>query len=421
MDLLNINYEKYKLENGLEVILHQNDAIPLTSVNIWYKVGSANEKKGKTGIAHLFEHMMFQGSQNVPKEMHFRYIQEAGGNLNGSTSFDKTNYYEKVPANFLELIFWLESDRMGFLLPALTQEKLDNQKEVVFNERLERYDNQPYGTAWEKIITNLYPPAHPYSWPTIGLKDDIKGYTLDDITEFFETYYSPSNASIVVAGHFDKNEVKDLINKYFADIKGDKTPLHPSAVNGALKESIYLKEKESIQLERIYLAWPTAKAFDESDAALDILADILTGSKNARLYKKIVYENELAQDISSFQFSGKYAGHFLIIATAKPGVSLELLKENIFTELQLLCDSGVTKKELKRSKNQIKSGFIYSLQSLDTIADQLNFYNYYLGEPNSFNYDLKRYEDVKEKDIADALEKYLFKNYVELQISPIDK
>ncbi len=174
MDLLNINCEKYCLDNGLEVILHRNNSIPLTAVNIWYKTGSANEPKGKTGIAHLFEHMMFQGSKNVPKEMHFRFIQEAGGTLNGSTSFDKTNYYEKIPANFLELIFWLESDRMGFLLPALTQEKLDNQKDVVFNERLERYDNQPYGLAWEKIITNLYPEGHPYSWPTIGFKEDIK-------------------------------------------------------------------------------------------------------------------------------------------------------------------------------------------------------------------------------------------------------
>src|SRR5690606_5281902 len=200
MNLLDIEYEQYKLKNGLDVILYKNNSLPIAAVNIWYKVGSANEHKGKTGIAHLFEHMMFQGSQNVAKEMHFRYIQEAGGSLNGSTNFDRTNYYEKIPSNFLELIFWLESDRMGFLLPAMTQEKLDNQIDVVKNERLERYDNQPYGLAWEKLICNVYPENHPYSWPTIGFLDDISSFTLEDINSFFKKYYSPSNASLVAAG-----------------------------------------------------------------------------------------------------------------------------------------------------------------------------------------------------------------------------
>src|ERR1039457_5102229 len=194
MNLLDLDYEKYRLENGLEVILHQNNFPPLVSVNIWYKAGSSNEKKGKTGTANLFEHMMFQGSENVPKEMHFRYIQEAGGSLNGSTSFDRTNYFEKVPSNFLELILWLESDRMCRLLPSLTQEKLNNQVDVVRNERLERYDNQPYGLAWEIIIKNLYPEGHPYSWPTIGYLDDMSSYSLEDVTDFFNKYYSPSNA-----------------------------------------------------------------------------------------------------------------------------------------------------------------------------------------------------------------------------------
>ncbi|MEJ2618482.1 MAG: pitrilysin family protein, partial [Ignavibacteriaceae bacterium] len=227
MNILNIDYEKYKLKNGLEVILHKNDNLPLVSVNIWYKVGSANEVKGKTGLAHLFEHMMFQGSQNVPKEMHFRYIQEAGGTLNGSTTFDRTNYYEKVPSNFLELVLWLESDRMGYLLPALTQDKLNNQKDVVSNERLERYDNQPYGLAWELIITNLFPEGHPYSWPTIGFMDDIKSYSLEDVTNFFKKYYSPANASLVVTGSFDNPMTKELIEKYFGDIAGPNSLMPP--------------------------------------------------------------------------------------------------------------------------------------------------------------------------------------------------
>ncbi len=188
MDLLNIQYEKYRLNNGLNVILHKDDNLPLVAVNVWYKVGSANEQRGKTGMAHLFEHMMFQGSENVPKEMHFRYIQEAGGNLNGSTNFDRTNYYEKLPSNYLELALWLESDRMGFFLPALTQEKLDNQKGVVINERLERYDNQPYGLAWEIILANLYRKEHPYSWPTIGSIDDISNFSLEEVSSFFRRY-----------------------------------------------------------------------------------------------------------------------------------------------------------------------------------------------------------------------------------------
>jgi zinc protease len=224
-----------------------------------------------------------------------------------------------------------------------------------------------------------------------------------------------------VAGHFEKAEVKKLIQKYFGNIESGSPPSPLSAVNGQLKENIYLKHKEQVQLERIYFAWPSAKAFAPEDASLDIAADILTGSKNSRLYKKLVYENEIAQDVSSFQYSGKYSGHFLIIATARPGISLDLLKESIFNEVKVICESGITDKELVRSKNQIKSGFLYSLQGLDTIADQLNFYNYYAGEPNSFNMDLKRYEDVSNESLMNAFDKFLMKNYVELRISAVDK
>ncbi len=225
----------------------------------------------------------------------------------------------------------------------------------------------------------------------------------------------------MVAGHFETDEVKSLIQKYFGDIPGAQLPAPVIAANGPLKENIFLKHKEQVQLERIYFAWPTARVFADEDASLDVLADLLTGSKSSRLHKKLVYENEIAQDVSSFQFSGKYSGHFLIIATAKPGISLDMLKESIFKELKHLCDSGISDKELLKSKNQIKSGFIYSLQGLDTIADQLNFYNYYTGEPNSFNKDLKRYEAVSRESVTSALEKYILKNYVELRISAVDK
>lgn len=421
MDILNLKYEKYKLDNGLEVILHQNRALPLVAVNVWYKVGSSSEVEGKTGIAHLFEHMMFQGSENVPKEMHFRNIQEAGGTLNGSTSVDRTNYFEKLPANYLELALWLESDRMGFFLPALTQEKLDNQKDVVKNERLERYDNQPYGLAWELILTNLYPEGHPYSWATIGFLHDIKGYTLHDVKSFFNRYYSPNNASLVVAGDFESDEAKLLIEKYFSGISSGSNNTQQDVPLFKLKKNKILTHPDNVQLERLYLAWPTVKVFDDSDASLDVLSDLLAGSKNSRLYKSLVFEKEIAQDVSAFQFSGKYGGHFNIIATAKPGNSIDDLKLEIFRELDLLINKGLNKNELIRSKNGIKSGFVFSLQNLEHLADQMNAYNFYIDEPNSFAFDLNRYNSVTENSIINAVENHLKYPFVELRVIPESK
>ena len=418
MDLLNIEYEKYRLNNGLNVILHKNDNLPLVAVNLWYRVGSANEQMGSTGMAHLFEHMMFQGSENVPKEMHFRYIQEAGGNLNGSTNFDRTNYYEKLPSNFLELALWLESDRMGFFLPALTLEKLDNQKGVVINERLERYDNQPYGQAWEIILSNLYKKEHPYSWPTIGSIDDISNFSLEEVSSFFRKYYSPSNASLVVAGNFKDKFVKEKIEKYFGDIPDSVTveKINPAPVK--LDEKKLIVREENVQLERIYLAWPTDRVYSGDDAALDILADLLSGSKNSRLYKNIVFEKELAQDISAFHFSGKLAGHFMIIATAKKGKSIDSIKDEIFKELENVRTKGISGHEMIKTRNSIRSGFIYSLQNLDTMANQLNYYDFFLGEPNSFNYDLKRYNEVEEDEIKRIVEKYFTGYFLELRVRP---
>jgi zinc protease len=418
MELLNIPYEKYKLANGIEIILFQNRNLPSVAINIWYRVGSANEIKGKSGLAHLFEHMMFQGSKNVPKEMHFRYIQEAGGSLNASTSFDRTNYFEKLPANEFELALWLESDRMGLFLDALDQVKLDNQKSVVLNERLERYDNQPYGLAWEKLLSNLYPKNHPYSWPTIGYYKDIESYTLDDVQAFFKQYYSSSNSTIVIAGNFETDKIKSLIEKYFGELTKAEKPPTLNSNPAELEETKSITFEDKVNLERIYLAWHTQNAFNEDDAALDILSDIFSGSKNARLTRKLIYELQIVQDINSMQFSGKYGGHFMIVATAKPGKSLDEIKKIIFDEVSLLIDKNISKLELQRSKNVIKSNFIYSLQNIDTVADLLNLYNFYLGEPNSFNFDLNRYNNVDEVKIQRVAEKYLQKNYVELRIVP---
>ncbi len=420
MNHLNLGYVKGKLQNGLEYILYQDNSLPLVSVNIWYKVGSAYEKKGKTGLAHLFEHMMFQGSENVPKEMHFKYIQEAGGTLNGSTSTDRTNYYEKLPSNNLEVALWLESDRMGYFLPALTQEKLDNQKDVVRNERLERYDNQPYGLAWEILNKNVYPENHPYSWITIGHLKDIESYTLYDVKHFFQTYYSPNNASIVVAGDINKEKTIDLINKYFGEINSFKVDSHPQRHSVKLKNNVYVEHVDDVQLERLYLSWPSDFIFGKDDASLEICSDILSGSKNSRLHKKLVFDLQIAQDVTSFQYSGKFGGQFIIISTIKPGQDTNKIKQLILDEINEIATNGVTEKELEKSRNGIKSQFVYSMQNLDTVADHLNYYNYHLGEPNSFEFDLNRYNSVTNDSIKNALQKYLFNPYVELRIKPRD-
>ncbi len=421
MDLLNIPYKKYKLANGLEIILYANNSLPFTAVNLWYRAGSANEIAGKTGLAHLFEHMMFQGSKNVAKEMHFKYIQEAGGSLNASTSFDRTNYFEKLPANELELALWLESDRMGYFLDALDQTKLENQKSVVLNERLERYDNQPYGLAWEKLISNIYSDEHPYNWPTIGFTADIKGYTLDDVRDFFIKYYSPSNATMVIAGNMNVQKTISWIEKYFSDIRADGNPVIPDSISSKRSQEKIIVYEDKVNLERIYLAWNSVNAFETDDANLDLLSDILTGSKNARLTRKLLYELEIVQDVNSMQFSGKYGGHFMIVATAKPGKSLDDIKKIIFDEIDFISNATINERELTRSKNVITSNFIYSLQNIDTVADLLNLYNFYLGEPNSFNFDLNRYINTESQDVTNAAAKYLKNNFTELRIIPGNK
>ena len=420
IDILKINYEKFILDNGLEVVLYPDKTLPLVSVNIWYKVGSANEKNGKTGFAHLFEHMMFQGSRNVPKEMHFRYIQEAGGSLNGSTSFDRTNYYQTVPSSFLEMVLWLESDRMGYLLPALTQEKLDNQKSVVMNERRQRYENQPYGLAWEILFNNLFPEDHPYSWPTIGWMRDIENFEIEDVKTFFSTYYSPANASLVIGGDFNISKAKSLVQKYFGSIPAMKEIPEITAPSPELNDIIRIDHKDNVQLPRLYIAWHSDKLFGPEDASLDILADVLSGSKNSRLYKSLVFDKQIAQDVSAFQYSAKLCGAFIIVTTAKPGINLNTLREEIFKEITLLFKNGVTEKEIIRSKNSIKSTFIYSLQNLENKTNQINNYNCDLHAPDSFNYDLDRFGKVNSRNIIDTAKKYLEKPFTELHILPKD-
>ncbi len=416
--IIDIKYKKHRLDNGLDVILHRDNSLPIVTVNLWYHVGSSNEEKGKTGLAHLFEHMMFQGSKNIPKEMHFKYIQEAGGTLNGSTSFDRTNYYETLPSNSLELALWLESDRMGFLLETLDEEKLENQREVVMNERRQRYDNQPYGKAWETLFSNLFPENHPYHWPTIGWMNDIENYTLDDVRNFFKKYYSPDNASIVIAGDIDYESALDFVKKYFEEIPAFDNREEVIIPKNNLSENKLIQYEDNVQLPRIYLMWKSDKLYGEDDAKLDFLANALSGSKNTRLYKKLIFENHLALEAYAFQYSIQKEGVFVISATARPGISLDKLKEIILSEIEKIINEGITPFELEKSKNTIISDYIYSLQNISSLADQLNNYNMTLGEPNSFKYDLNRYNVLNIEDVKEATEKYLTKPFVELRIVP---
>ncbi len=415
-NLLDIKYEKFILSNGLEVVLYPNNSFPTVSVNIWYKVGSANEKPNKTGFAHLFEHMMFQGSQNIEKEMHFKYVQEAGGNLNGSTSMDRTNYYESLPPDSLELALWLESDRMGFLLPALTQEKLNNQKDVVMNERRQNYDNRPYGLAWELLFSNLFPVEHPYHWPTIGWMEDIERFELQDVKDFFRNYYSPNNASLVIGGNFNSVEAKKLVKKYFDNIESGKKLEEINTDSIELNETKKVVHKDNVQISRIYFAWHSDKAYSEDDAALDILADILAGSKNSRLYKNLVHDLQIAQDVSAFQYSAKYNGVLFLIVSVKHEIELSIIREKVFETINELIKSGVNEKEVVRAVNGYKSSFIYSLQNLDNMTNQINNYNCNLKEPNSFLFDLGRYNKLNTESINKVAAKYLTKNHLELDI-----
>lgn len=420
MKILSLDYEKYSLKNGLEVILYQDTSLPIAVVNLWYNVGSSRDPKSKTGLAHLFEHMMFQGSKHVKKGEHFKFIQDNGGTLNASTSFDVTNYFEKIPSDFLETALWLESDRMGFFLDALTDETLLNQIDVVKNERLERYDNQPYGLTWEKVFGMLFPHDHPYHTPTIGYMNDILSFTQNDVKGFFNAYYQPRNASLVIAGDFESGAAKDLVEKYFSGINSVEDVSQLNFEESEIVESRSEIVFDSVSLEKMLLVWKTEKIFHENNFALDILSDILTGSKNGRLHNILVLKKELALQVSAFQYSSKYGGFFCISATAKPEKSLDEIKKIILAELGELFASDVTTQELLRSKNGIKANFIYGMQSLDSVANHLNHYNFYLGEPNYFSSELACYERVEKASVKKCA-MYFDKSLIDLRFVPKDK
>jgi zinc protease len=409
-----VTFEKYTLPNGLQVILHVDRKLPVVHVNQWFHVGSKNEKLNRTGFAHLFEHMMFQGSKNTPGE-YFAYIEKAGANLftggvNGTTNHDRTNYFATVPSANLEYVLWLESDRLATLTDALTKEKLDNQRDVVKNERRQGLENQPYGRAFTLITENIFPKGHPYSWDVIGSHEDLTAASLDDVKEFFKTYYTPNNLSLVVAGDFDPAEAKRLVEKYFGSIPPGPALDRPARWIPKLDGERVIEVKDRVPQERVYISWPTAPFFAEGDADLDLAATVLSDGLSSRLNKVLVYDRQLASDVTAFQASREIASVFTVIATARPGASLSQIEQIITDEIARFAKSGPTAEELKRAQTKWEYRFVTGLERIGGFggkSDLLNQYNTYWGQPGRFEDDLNRYRRATAESVRDAAARYL--------------
>ncbi len=394
---MNISYTHHRLENGLDVLIHEDHACPIVAVNLWYHVGSKNETPGRTGFAHLFEHLMFEGSEHYDHG-YFQPLQEAGALLNGSTNADRTNYWEVVPRNALELALWMESDRMGYLLPALTDAKFENQREVVLNERRQNYENRPYGFAGMALVGALYAPDHPYHWMTIGSAEDIRAAHLDDVRAFFQTYYRPRNASLALAGDVDTDQVLALAADCFAPVEAGAEP--PPVVftppPRMTSESRLLLE-DRVELPRLYIAWHSPGLFAQDDAELDLVAELLASGKTSRLYRTLVYEERIATEIAASQNSREIGGFFQIVATAAPGRTLPELERAIARALEKFVAQGPTNLEMERCQAQAEANFVYRLQTVGGFggkSDQLNAYNMFIGDPGFFQRDLDRYRRV---------------------------
>ena len=389
-------YEKYKLANGLEVILLEDHHLPLVAVDLWYHVGPVKERPDRTGFAHLFEHMMFEGSKHVGEKAHFKYLEAAGASdINGTTDFDRTNYFETLPANQLELALWLESDRMGFLLDTLDRAKLANQRDVVRNERRQSFEGQPYGVAEEALYHQLFPKGHPYYASVIGSHADVEAARLADVRDFFKQYYTPNNSTLVITGDINKANTKALVEKYFGPFPSGPKVEAVTTQTPPISSERRLTVTDTVQLPKLMLAWLSPVAFAPGDADLDLAAQILGGGKSSRLYRKLVYEQQIAQDATCYHQSLALGSPFICEITAKPNVKIEDLEKAANAEIQALSAKGPTAAELARARNTIEAGKIRSLERLGGgggKADILNYYNQYLGDPGYLPKDIARFD-----------------------------
>ncbi len=403
LPLPTIKYEKYTLANGLDVILSEDHRLPLVSTNIWYHVGPANELPGRTGFAHLFEHMMFEGSKHVTGNGHIRYMEAAGASdLNGTTDFDRTNYFETLPSNQLELALWLESDRMGYLPDKLDQASLTNQQDVVRNERRQSIENSPYGIVEEGMFHLLFPKGHPYYADVMGSHADIQSAKLEDVRNFFKLYYAPNNASLAIVGDFDPAQAKQWVEKYFGPLRRGAPVPKITAVTPPITAERRAVIHDQVELPRVYMAWLTSPIFKPGDAQADLASSILGGGKSSRLYKKLVYEKQIALDVSASQESLILGSVFEIVVTARPGHTAAEMEKAIDEELAAFRKSGPTAVELERARNGAETGMISGLERLGGfggVADRLNEYNHYLGNPGYFPQDVQRYQSATTESI----------------------
>jgi len=419
---LEVPFRQFTLDNGLNVILHRDATVPIVAVNVWYHVGSANEKMGRTGFAHLFEHLMFEGSKNVAEGEFDTLLEAAGGDNNGSTTNDRTNYVIDVPANALELALFLESDRMAYLLDKATPDVVDGQRDVVKNERRQSYENRPYGMAEIALDELLWPEGHPYHWPTIGYMEDLTAAKYEDVVAFFKTYYAPNNASVVIAGDIDLDETRALVEKWFGEVPRGPEVVPVGAPAARLTGVTRKTLKDRVGLPRLYLAWLTPRHFAPGDAALDVVSAVLSGGKNSRLYKRLVYDLQIAQDVSAFQASAALGSQFQIVATARPGHTAAELNAVIDEELARLQREPPDAREVERSLNEIQASFYRGMERVGGFggkADQLNAYFAAGGGPDYFAEDLARYTALTPADIqAAALEWLPLGRRIELVVEP---
>jgi zinc protease len=410
-DVPGFDVEKYSLPNGLEVILVEDHRLPVVGVDLWYHVGPAYEPPGRTGFAHLFEHMMFQGSKHVEGDSHFKMLEAAGAtSINGTTQFDATNYFETVPSNQFELALWLESDRMGYLLDTLDQTKLSNQQDVVRNERRQSTENRPYGLVSEAMYKALYPQGHPYHGVVIGSHEDIQAAKLADVRDFFRQYYAPNNATLAIAGDIDKPSAKKLIEKYFGTLRRGPSVTPRTAAAPPITAEKRIVVQDRVELPRVYMAWHTPAIFKDGDAEADIAGGILAGGRSSRLYRKLVYERQIAQSVSAFQQGLMLGSAFTISATARPGHTLQELEAAIDEELALVQKTGPTSAEVDRVRNVQETRTIGALQRVGGfggVADQLNYYNHFVGTPNYLAEDVMRYRRVTPENVRRFAAQYL--------------
>lgn len=393
--------ETHTLDNGLTVVIHPDPRLPLVAVNLWYHVGSKDERPGLTGFAHLFEHMLFQGSEHVSGTDHFRYLQQVGGVANGSTWYDRTNYYETLPAHQLDLGLWLESDRMGFFLPALTEEKLETQRRVVMNERRQRVDNQPYGRAGERLHELLFPPDHPYHWPVIGYMDDIAAATLDDVREFFVTHYSPANAVLTLAGSFEPAEALEGAQRWFGPLEPGPVPPPVEPPEPAFTGERRDRLEDDVQLPRVYLAAQAPPYGEPGWYAGDLLARVLTSGKSSLLHQDLVYRRELARNVFAYLLPTELTAGLTVVATANPDRSVEELERAVVEHLERLAAHGPAEEDLERARNRVLASLYEDLQSLDARADLLSLHATFFGDPHRAYGEAERYDAVTAEDVRD--------------------